>query len=143
MGTVFHSANGGALWDSYAFGNLQGGRLARMQFTSDPAMLYVLDDPGEIWAASMGNGLRVGWLTEPRPVFGRLTVGAGNVGYSGLGSDSQRLQIQTSSDLASWGDLAANIIKDGHFGGVDASAGGQSPRFYRAVIAPPISGSGP
>jgi hypothetical protein len=72
-----------------------------------------------------------------------LTVGAGNVGYSGLGSDSQRLQIQTSSDLASWGDLAANIIKDGHFGGVDASAGGQSPRFYRAVIAPPISGSGP
>ena len=43
MGTVFHSANGGALWDSYAFGNLQGGRLARMQFTSDPAVLYVLD----------------------------------------------------------------------------------------------------
>ncbi|HVM47224.1 MAG TPA: hypothetical protein VMU04_04315, partial [Candidatus Acidoferrum sp.] len=43
MGTVFHSANGGALWDSYAFGNLQGGRLARVQFTSDPAVLYVLD----------------------------------------------------------------------------------------------------
>ncbi len=43
MGTVFHSANGGGLWDSYAFGNLQGGRLARMQFTSDPAVVYVLD----------------------------------------------------------------------------------------------------
>ena len=43
MGTVFHSANSGALWDSYAFGHLQGGRLARMQFTSDPNVLYVLD----------------------------------------------------------------------------------------------------
>jgi len=43
MGTVFHSANGGALWDSYAFSNLQGGRLARMQFTSDPSVLYILD----------------------------------------------------------------------------------------------------
>ena len=43
MGTVFHSANGAAFWDSHAFGNLTGGPLARMQFTSDPAMLYVLD----------------------------------------------------------------------------------------------------
>ena len=43
MGTVFHSANGAAFWDSYAFGNLTGGPLARMQFTSDPAVLYVLD----------------------------------------------------------------------------------------------------
>jgi len=29
-------------------------------------------DTGEIWAPSMGTGLRVGWLTEPRPTFGRL-----------------------------------------------------------------------
>ena len=100
-------------------------------------------DTGEIWATSMGNGLRVGWLTEPRPVFGRLTVGTGNVAYTGLGSDSQRLQIQTSSNLAAWGDLAANIIRDGQFAGVDATAGGQAPRFYRAVVASPISGSGP
>jgi hypothetical protein len=91
----------------------------------------------------MGNGLRVGWLTEPRPVFGRLTVGAGNVGYTGFGSDSRRLQIQTSSDLSTWGDLAANIIRDGQFGDVDAAPSTQAPRFYRAVVASPISGSGP
>jgi hypothetical protein len=72
-----------------------------------------------------------------------LTVGSGNVAYSGLGSDSQRLQIQTSPDLATWGDLAANIIRDGDFGGVDATPGGQAPRFYRAVVASPISGCGP
>ena len=58
-----------------------------------------------------------------------------------LGSDSQRLQIQTSSNLASWGDLAANIM-DGHFACPCPTAGGQAPRFYRAV-APPRRSAAP
>lgn len=43
MGVLYRSDDGGALWNVYAFGNLQGGRLAKVQFTSDPRVLYVLD----------------------------------------------------------------------------------------------------
>jgi hypothetical protein len=98
-------------------------------------------DAGEIWATSFGNGLRVGWLTEPRPVFDRLNIGSGTVGYSGSGSDSQQLWIQTSSNLADWGDIANNVVSGGRFGGIDTSAGGL--RFYRAEVASPITGGGP
>ena len=74
-------------------------------------------DAGEVWASSMGNCLRVGWLTEPRPVFDRLKVSAGTVSYSGWGNDSQQLQIQTSSDFAGWSDIATNIVRESRFGG--------------------------
>ncbi len=99
-------------------------------------------DSGEIWATSMGNGLRVGWLTEPRPVFGRLNVGPGSVAYSGSGSDSQQLRIQTSSNLASWSDIATNVVSSGWFGGVDPAVGSAGSRFYRAMIASPVTGGG-
>ncbi len=100
-------------------------------------------DAGEIWATSFGNGLRVGWLTEPRPAFDRLAPGGGSVGYGGSGKDSQHLQVQSSSNLAAWGNIATNIIRDGRFGGVDATAGGASARFYRAIIDSPITGCSP
>jgi len=100
-------------------------------------------DAGEIWATSFGNGLRVGWLTEPRPVFDPLTVGAGTVGYGGWGNDSQHLRIQTSSSFAVWSDIATNVIRGGRFAGVDATTGGAGPRFYRAVVASPITGHSP
>lgn len=100
-------------------------------------------DASEIWATSFGNGLRVGWLTEPRPAFDRLTAGAGTVGYGGWGCDSQHLRIQTSPNLAAWSDIATNLITGGRFAGGDPTAGGTSPRFYRAVVASPITGSSP
>jgi photosystem II stability/assembly factor-like uncharacterized protein len=100
-------------------------------------------DATEIWATSFGNGLRVGWLTEPRPVFDRLTADAGNVGYGGWGCDSQHLRIQASSNLAAWSDFATSLITGGRFAGVDATAGGVGRRFYRAIVASPITGSGP
>jgi len=100
-------------------------------------------DAGEIWATSMGNGLRVGWLTEPRPVFDRLTVSAGTVSYRGWGNDSQQLQIQASSDFAGWSDIATNIVRDGRFGGADGPVDSGGARFYRAAVASPLTGSNP
>ena len=100
-------------------------------------------DAGEIWATSAGNGLRVGWLTEPRPVFDQLTADAGTVGYGGWGCDSQHLRIQTSSNLAAWSDSATKLITGGRFAGGDATAGAAGQRFYRAVVASPITGSSP
>jgi hypothetical protein len=100
-------------------------------------------DAGEIWATSAGNGLRVGWLTEPRPVFDQMTANAGTVAYGGWGRDGQHLRIQASSDLAAWSDIATNVIRSGRFTGADATAGGAGPRFYRAVIASPVTGHSP
>ena len=100
-------------------------------------------DAGEIWATSMGNGLRVGWLTEPRPVLDRLNPGSGTLGCGGWGSDSQRLRIQTSSNLATWTNIATNIVMNGRFGALDAALGGAGVRFYRAAVASPITGHNP
>jgi len=100
-------------------------------------------DAGEVWATSVGNGLRVGWLTEPRPVFDRLAADAGTVRFGGRGCDGQRLRLQTSSNLAAWSDIATNVIMGGRFAGADAAAGGAGLRFYRAVVASPITGGSP
>ena len=98
---------------------------------------------GEIWATSMGNGLRVGWLAEPRPGFDRLTVGTGSVDFGGWSTDGQRLRIQASPNLVTWSDITVDVITDGRFGGVDVTMGGDGPRFYRAMVASPITGYNP
>lgn len=100
-------------------------------------------DTGEIWTTSMGNGLRVGWLTEPRPLFNQLSVGSASVAYAGSGSDSQQLRIQTSSNFIDWSDVATTIIRDGRFGGTDSTTGGAAERFYRAAVTSPLTGSDP
>ena len=99
--------------------------------------------PARSGRPAAGNGLRVGWLTEPRPVFDQLTADAGTFGYGGWGRDGQHLLIQTSSDLTAWSNITTNVIRGGRFAGVDAIAGGASPRFYRAVVASPITGLSP
>src|SRR3954470_13379385 len=44
MSGVFHSTNSGASWQLQGFKQLQGNRQSRVQFTSDPNVLYILDD---------------------------------------------------------------------------------------------------
>jgi hypothetical protein len=98
---------------------------------------------GEIWATSFGNGLRVGWLTEPCPVFDQLNPHVGSVGYGGSGIDGQQLWIQTSPNLAAWATVATDLISSGRFAGVDTAGSSDHSRFYRAVVASPITGDGP
>ena len=42
MSGVFRSSDGGARWQLVDFRQIQGGRLSKVQFTSDPAVLYAL-----------------------------------------------------------------------------------------------------
>ncbi|MDB6122846.1 MAG: BNR/Asp-box repeat protein [Pedosphaera sp.] len=48
MSEVFRSTNYGAGWTTADFGQIQGGRSAIVQFTSDPKVLYCIDHAGDL-----------------------------------------------------------------------------------------------
>jgi len=43
LSEVFHSTNFGATWGVVDFRQIQGGRQAIVQFTSNPQVLYAID----------------------------------------------------------------------------------------------------
>src|SRR5712672_923669 len=43
LGAFFHSTNSGAAWDLVDFHQIQGNREARVQYTSNPSLLFCLD----------------------------------------------------------------------------------------------------
>ena len=97
-------------------------------------------DTNEIWATSFGNGLRVGWLSEPAPQINRLTISNGTALLAGGARDGQRFTVQTSTNLMAWSDLATNTGVNLCFTNADAYAGSCSSRFYRVQLARPIAG---
>jgi len=98
-------------------------------------------DTNEIWTTSFGNGLRVGWLSEPAPVFDGLVVTNGTAVVAGGARDGQRFTLQATTNLtASWSDLATNAAVNLRFTNTDASAGSFNSRFYRTMLVPPVVG---
>src|SRR5689334_16713475 len=43
MGQIFHTTNDGALWNTVDFREAYGGHNAKVQFTSNPQILYTID----------------------------------------------------------------------------------------------------
>jgi hypothetical protein len=95
-------------------------------------------DANEIWATSSGNGLRVGWRTEPRPLLTQPAFTNNVATLGGSAHDGQRLILQGSTNLVTWSDLATNSVVNDSFS--DQENGTNSIRFYRAKLASPAIG---
>ena len=85
-----------------------------------------------------GNGLRAGWLTEPRPLLAQLAITNNAAGIGGSARDGQRLILQGSTDLITWTDLATNLVINNCFS--DTEPGTNRVRFYRIKCASPAIG---
>ena len=97
-------------------------------------------DANELWLTSFGNGLHVGWLSEPQPIIESLTLNNGVASFAGSSSDGQHLRFQGSTNLLDWIDLATNVVMNENFINADLQAGQFNRRFYRATLVSPVIG---
>lgn len=97
-------------------------------------------DSGEIWATSVGNGLRVGWLAGARPVLAPPVFTNGLFNVSGTGRDGQRVLFEATTNFIKWDMLSTDpvLVVNGVFSDSDATA--LPFRFYRGRIASPVIG---
>ena len=81
---------------------------------------------------SFGNGLRLGRVSEPRPVLSRIqrtnTTSSVTIGAA-LG---QRIVLSASPDLRAWTPLATNVLFTNQISLSDTSTA--PARFYRAEV---------
>src|SRR3974390_23991 len=62
MSEVFHTTNFGATWNLVDFRQLQGGRQAIVQFTTNPAVLYSIDFSGDLMTPTKSTNAGATWL---------------------------------------------------------------------------------
>ena len=61
MSEVFRSTNYGAGWITTDFGQIQGGRNAMVQFTSDPKVFYSIDYSGDVMTPTKSVNGGITW----------------------------------------------------------------------------------
>jgi hypothetical protein len=62
MSEVFHSTNFGTAWDTLSFRQIQGGRQAKVRFTSNPLVFYSIDQSGDVMTPTRSLDGGVTWL---------------------------------------------------------------------------------
>ena len=89
-------------------------------------------DANEIWVTSFGNGMRLGRVSEPKPVLlGILKTGVTTL-INVAAAPGQRIVLSASPDLNAWSPAATNIMFTGQVEFEDRSS--NAVRFYRAGV---------
>ena len=84
----------------------------------------------EIWVTSYGNGMRLGWASEPGPVLSQIQRTNATASLSVAAAAGQTVILSASSDLKSWTPVATNHMFVNQAG---FNAPASTPtRFFRA-----------
>ncbi len=88
-------------------------------------------DPNEIWVASFGNGMRLGRVSEPKPVL-RIQRTNLTSSVTVTAASGQRVVLSTSPDLRAWTPIGTNVMFTNQLTFGDVSS---APiRFFRAEV---------
>jgi hypothetical protein len=106
-------------------------QVAGYPFRFPSRVFYNPYDTNEVWVTSYGNGMRLGRISEPRPVLSlRRTNSTSTITLSAaLG---QKVILNASSNLQSWTPLATNVIYTTPITIPDTSPA--STRYFRASV---------
>lgn len=128
MSGVFHSTDWGRHWDTVPFGHLQGGTVARVRYTSDPKVLFAVNqrDDGAVLVKSKDGG--ASW-SAPVVAPSKSSVYSLEVDPSStqrvLASDSDALYASADggAHFAKVFSFAGLLVGGAHFRGDDVFVG--------------------
>lgn len=120
---LWHTADRQAAQPAFA-------QLAGYPFRFPSRVFFNPHDANEVWVTSFGNGMRMGRISEPRPVVRSLQPGGPSDTLTVEAALGQKVVVSCSSNLATWAPVATNLMFTDAF--TATNAGAETPRFYRA-----------
>jgi hypothetical protein len=89
-------------------------------------------DTNEVWVTSYGNGMRLGRVTEPRPLLLSLRRTNSNSTLTLAAAPGQKIVLSASPDAKTWTAVSTNVMYSPQISVTDTSA---APlRFFRAAV---------
>jgi len=106
-------------------------QLAGYPFRFPSRVFFNPYDTNEVWVTSFGNGMRLGRVSEPKPVLQvqRINTTSSVTVASALG---QRVVLSASPDLSTWTPVATNVMFINQFSFGEPSQA--LTRFFRAEV---------
>jgi hypothetical protein len=88
-------------------------------------------DVNEVWVTSFGNGMRLGRVTEPKPILSVVRTNTTST-VRVAAAPGQRIILSMSPDLSTWTPVATNVMFTTPFVFGDGSSA--AARFFRAEV---------
>ena len=89
-------------------------------------------DVNEVWVTSFGNGMRLGRVNEPQPVFLGVQRTNQTSSITIAAAPGQKIVVAASSNLQTWTPIATNVMYTNQVSVSETSSAAQ--RFFRAVV---------
>jgi hypothetical protein len=89
-------------------------------------------DANEVWVTSFGNGMRLGRVSEPKPVLLGLQRTNASTSVTVAAAPGQRIVLSASLDLGWWTPVGTNVMFTERFIFQDVSGAGA--RYFRAEV---------
>jgi hypothetical protein len=104
--------------------------IAGYPFCFPTRVFYNPYDANEVWVTSFGNGMRLGRVTEPKPVLSAITATNTTFSLTVAAAPGQTVALSASTDLLAWTPFATNVVFASPFAvGTTSSA---PARYFRA-----------
>jgi hypothetical protein len=104
--------------------------VAGYPFRFPTRVFYNPYDANEVWVTSFGNGMRLGRVTEPKPVLSAITATNTMLSITVAAAPGQTVVLSASTDLHAWAPFATNMVFTSPFA---VSTTSSAPaRYFRA-----------